>query len=318
MPLLTLAAARKVLWSYGPDRVPYPGTAAQQANFDAALNEVIEEFLINGKWRNTMRKVVIPIYDNKITLPRELQSCSGIKLIPAGDNVRWQMPLLIYGQFHEFHHGPTARWDCTGAVYPDSNQAQTFIVPSAGFTLRAVSTETRGSLTFIGGTDAANAEYFDSVSLAITNGTVTTSRIWNTLPRIQKSVTNVGVQLYAVNGSTATLIAVYAPGETVPSYTRYTVANPPTDAPGCFALCKLAFNPVVADNDIVYPGLIRALKNGLLAIEREKARERDAALELWATAVHALDNDRKELDGEALTEFNVVRGTSFADMPWTL
>ena len=70
MPLLTLAAARQKLWPYGPDKVPYPGSAVQQANFDSALNQVVEEFLIRGKWRNTMRKVLIPIYDGNITLPR--------------------------------------------------------------------------------------------------------------------------------------------------------------------------------------------------------------------------------------------------------
>ncbi len=311
--LLTLAAARQRLWAYGPDKVPYPGTSAQQGNFDAALNDVIEEFLINGKWRNTMRKVRIPIYDGMITLPRELQSCSGVKLIPFSDNERCQFPLLIYDQFHEFHHGATPACDCTGAVYPESQLAQTFIIPDEGFTLRAVSTETRGTLTFIGGTDAADAEYFDQVTLSITNGTLDTTRVWNALPRIQKSTTNVSVSLYAVNSGTATLIAIYAPGETVPAYMRYTVASPPTDAPACFALCKLAFVPVVADTDIVYPGVVRALKSGLLAVERETARERDAARELWAEAIMALDNDRKQLDGETYTEFHVRDGASFAD-----
>lgn len=319
MALLTLATARQKLWKYGPNKVPYPGTSAQQGDFDDALNQVIEEFLIRGKWRNTMRKVQIPIYNGNITLPRELQSCSGVKLIPFGVTpVNWQLPLVVYDQFHEFHHGPTPAVDCSGAVFPDTQMAQTFIVPTPGFTLRCVSTETRGVMTFIGGTDAADAEYFDQITLTIINGTTDTTRVFNTLPRIQKPLTNVKVSLYAVNAGVATLIAIYAPGETIPAYTRYAVANPPSNAPACYALCKLAFVEVAADNDIVYPGVIRALKNGLLAIEREDARERDAANELWALAVQALDNDRRELDGETLTEFNVQHGAGFADVPYTL
>lgn len=318
MPLLTLAAARQALWSVGPAKTPYPGTQGQRDEFDAALNEVIEEFLINGKWRNTMRKVRIPIYSGKITLPRELQSCSGVKLIPFGTDIHWQQPLLVYGQFHEFHHGPTPDWDCTGAIYPDSQLAQTFIMPAAGFTLRAVSTETRGTITLLGGTDASGNEYFDSTTMAITNGTVNNARVYTDLPRIQKTPTNVSVSLYSVSSGVATLIAIYAPGETVPAYTRYTVSSPPSTAPACWALCKLAFNPVTVDTDIVYPGVVRALKSGFLAIERETARETQEADRLWAKAVMALDNDRKQLDGETFTEFHVMDGTSFCDMPWTL
>lgn len=311
--LLTLAAARQKLWAYGPNKVPYPGSPVQQGNFNEALNDVVEQFLVSGKWRNTMRKVRIPIFAGKITLPRELQSCLGVKLIVQSEDERCQRPLLIYDAFHEFHNGPTPECECSGGAFPDGSQVQTFIVPDEGFTLRAVSTETRGTLTFIGGTDAADVEYFDQVTLSITNGTVTTSRVWNSLPRIQKSNTNVSVSLYAVNGATATLIAIYAPGETLPGYTRYTVAAANTTAPACWALCKLAFFPVSVDTDVVYPGVVRALKLGLLAVERETAREQKAANDLWAQAIGVLDNDRRELDGETFTEFHVAPNAGFSD-----
>jgi len=319
MPLLTLAAARQTLWQYGPDKVPYPGTAAQQARFDAALNQVIQKFQNSGKPRHTMRKVVIPIFDGNITLPRELQSCVGVKLIPYGTNPRWYRPLAIYNNFHEFHHGPVPNFTCDQAAFPSSQLAQTFRDPAAGFTLRCKSTETRGSITLIGGTDSADAQWFDQTTLSITNGTSDSARVYNTLPRIQKSVTNVGVSLYSVISGVETLLAIYAPGETVPAYTRYSVTNPTDNAPSCLALCKLAFVPVVVDTDIVYPGVVTALISGLLAVERQAARERDAARELWAEAIEELDNDRQQLDGDAeVSEILVQAGQGFANVPWTL
>lgn len=317
--LLTLAAARQALWDYGPAKVSYPGTQGQRDDFDKWLNQVIQKFQNSGKPRSTMRKVLIPIYDGNITLPRELQSCSGVKLIPYGTNPRWYRPLAIYSQFHEFHHGPTPDWCCEGGAFPDSELCQTFRVPATGFTLRVKSTETRGSLTLLGGTDATGAEYFDSTTLAITNGTSNNARAYNSLPRIIKSLTNVSVSLYSVISGTETLIAIYAPSETVPAYTRYQVTFATDNSPSCLALCKLAFVKVVLDTDIVYPGVETALITGLLAVERQVAREADAANKLWAQAIDELDKDRQQLDGDAeQTEFHAAAGSGFGNVPLTL
>ena len=83
-------------------------------------------------------------------------------------------------------------------------------------------------------------------------------------------------------------------------------------------MSKLAYVPLVADTDIVYPSVRRALVSGLLAVEREAAREPAAADALWAKAFAALDRDRQQLDGDAeVTEIQTYPGSGFANVPWT-
>lgn len=318
MALLTLAAAREALWKYGSEQ-PYPGTATQRDEFDAKLNQVIEELLLRCKPRHTMRRVRIPIYDGNITLPRHLLSCSGVKLLANDEDECCGSPLLIYSAFHEFFHGACPACDCDGAAYPVNQLAQTFRDPEAGFTLRTKGTEAGGNILLIGGTDAADLEYFDTVNLPITNGTSNHARVFNSLPQIQKPETVSKVELYSVIAGVETLIAIYAPGDEVPAYHRYTVTSTDSDAPACFALCKLAFVPVSADTDIVYPGVIRALKNGLKAVAREDKEEPEAAEKWWTKAANAVDLDRQQLDGDAnFTEFHVLPGVGFGDIPATL
>lgn len=315
MALLTLAAARLALWRYGSDQ-PYPGTATQLAEFDAKLNQVIEELLLRCKPRHTMRRVRIPIYDGHITLPRHLLSCSGVKLLANDEDECCGSPLLIYSAFHEFFHGPCPACACESAAHPVSQLAQTFRDPEPGFTLRTKGTETGGNIQLVGGTDASDLEYFDTVQLAITNGTSNQARVFNTLPQIQKPETENKVELYSVISGAETLIAIYGPGETVPAYTRYTVTTEDSTAPACLAQCKLAFVPVSADTDIVYPGVIRALKSGLKAVAREDKEEPEQAAKWWAQAQEALDLDRQQLDGDAaVTEFRVLDNVSFGQMP---
>lgn len=319
MNLLTLLTVRTDLWTYG-STVPFStATTQQKADFDAKLNLVLEKLLLEMEPRHTIRRVVVPIYDSTITLPRTLLSCSGVKLIPNGTNVVWQQPLRIYGNNHEFHNGPIPADDCTGAVYPTNQLAQTFRTPSAAFKLRVKATEAGGNMSLIGGTDSSSTELFAIVTLAITNGTTTTTQVYNTLPQIQKPVTTNKVELYSVDNVTAaeTLIAVYAPGETVPAYMQYTVSNP-SDSPSCLAKCKLAFVKVVADTDIVYPGLYSALRLGLKALNREENEQPEAADQWWKRAVDAMDKDRIQIDGEAFPEFAVEPNIAFGDMPYTI
>lgn len=320
MALLTLDAAREALWKYGSEQ-PYPGTATQRDEFDAKLNQVIEELLLRCKPRHTMRRVRIPIYDGNITLPRHMLSCSGVKLLANDEDECCGSPLLIYSAFHEFFHGACPACDCDGAAYPVNQLAQTFRDPDGTFKLRVKATEAGGNLLLIGGVDGSSNELFATVNLAITNGTTTTTQTYTALPQIQKPETDAKVELYSVDNTTAveTLIAIYAPGEEVPAYHRYTVTSTDSDAPACFALCKLAFVPVSADTDIVYPGVIRALKAGLKAVAREDKEEPEAAAKWWKQAQEALDLDRQQLDGDAnFTEFHVLPGVGFGDIPATL
>ena len=295
--LFTLADVREKLWKYADQTVLYAN--ATQAQLDDAterINQVVERFLLSGKWKNTLRRVRVPIYDEMITLPRELNCLLGIKVEVS--EMCGCCPSTIYSRFHEFAHCVGC---CSTGTYPVTELAQTFLTPDAGFTLRVKATEGAPvNMTLLRGMDTDWDEYFDSVTLSITNGTTTTTREWNSMPQIQKPVTTNKVELYSVDSDgVETLIAVYAPGETIPSYKRYKVPDACGQALSAVILGKLAFVPATEDTDIIYPGVIGALKMGLMALQDEDTSEEVRADRNWASAIRLLEQDIQEDEGDA-------------------
>lgn len=290
--LFTLATVREQLWKYANQTVAYASaTAAQKEEVDFRINQVCERFFYSGKWKYMLRRIVIPIYDGYVTLPRELGSIVGIKLIRDSGCCCVSQ---IYTKFHEFAHSYTGC--CSTGTYPISETAQSFITPDAGFKLRIKSTITSGTIYFRGGWSTSDVEYFDSVSLAITNGTVTTTREWNTMPRIQKDVTTVGVDLYSVDSDgNEELIANYAPYEEVPAYRKYKVPDC-DDFNSCLVLGKLTYVPAIEDHDIVIPSNWGALKAGLKALQSEDTEEDEMSDKDWERAYSRLNGEVGETD----------------------
>jgi len=311
--LFTLAYIREHLWRYADFSVPFASATAQQkTDADFRINQVVERLLTFGMWRNTIRRIRVPIYDECITLPRELGSLLGIKV--EFSNTRCGCPTAIYSRFHEFAHCISCG-SC--GTYDLSDNVQTFRTPTGSFHLRVKTTEgVNKTITFLRGMDTNWDEYFDSETLTFGTGTYTTTRTWNAIPQIQKVETTNQVELYSVDSTTSveTLIAIYAPSETIPSYRRYKV-------PGCgnaiTALIqgKLAFNPVSQDNDIVYPGVLGALKMGLKALQSEDTEEDERATRNWRDAVEILNNDLQQMDGDAeIPTFKVFPGFAAGDV----
>lgn len=291
--LFTLATVRERLWTYCNFSVPYASaTQTQKDDADFRINQVCENFINSGKWKYMLRRINIPIHDGYVTLPRELGSIVGLKLLTDSNCCYISQ---IYTKFHEFAHSHTGC--CSTGTYPISETAQTFITPAAGFKLRVKSTVTSGTVTFYGGWDTDDEQYFDSVSLSITNGTTTTTREWNVMPRIHKSVTTVGVDLYSVDSNgTEELIAVYAPGEEVPAYKKYKVPDWNTSFTSVLVFGKLAFVEAKNDYDIVIPSNWGALKLGLKALRSEDTEEDDSADRDWERAYARLNGEVNETD----------------------
>lgn len=307
MNLLTLGTVREALWGSGPGLNPYATrTADDIAAFDEAINQVIEVYMRRVKPAMLYRRFQLPIYDDMITLPRGLQSLLGIKLV--NENNCACGSLALYTRFHEFAQmgagcGLLGSGCGNGPVSPISETAQTFRDPQSTFTLRVKSTVTAGTIEFIGGYDTDWNEYFDSVSLSITNGEATTTREWpaGSFPRIHKDETTVGVELYSVDSDgEETLLAVYAPSETDPAYQRFSV---PCQRPSTFQyariLSRLTYERVSADTDIVFPNQKKALKMGLLALNYEDKNDKARADEYWSDGLAAIDYDKDEFEGDA-------------------
>lgn len=302
MEHITLANARDLLWEYAPCaadglKVPLSSATNEQKDYwRGKLNQVIERFLTMGKWRGCWVKATLPIYSGVITLPRQLQSCSGVNLSCG--------PRVIHSRFWQFSQAHPS-CSCSNGVVPINDASQTFVVPSGNFKLKVVSVQADDGkkIVFIGGVDAAGNTIYSQEELTLDNGLPpTTNTEWSSLPLVQKGVTEGPVNLYAVAGLDETLIATYAPGEKVPAYKQYRILNVGENDTNAECLCKLAYVAVVADTDLIIPGVYGALKHGLKALTYEDTSDDRQDAE-WMRAVNILNDDRHELDGEAQPSF---------------
>lgn len=268
--MLTLSTCRKALWNHGSN-VPYStATPADISSFDFKLNQVMERIFSIGTFKGMWKRPTLRTYGNRLTLPRGFDTARGADPCDGP-------PFPIYSEFHRFVAGGDRYINndciCQYALTLISESAQTFIEPSdVTYTIRAVATETAtGGLTFTGGFDENDDEILDTVSLDLANGATETTQQYTQLPDIQKIVTTNSVSLYYVDvdTSTATLMAVYAPGETTPSYRQYLISGGLADGSLVRVLCKLGFEPAITNNDLVIPGHMGALKLGLQALQFE-------------------------------------------------
>lgn len=300
MNLLTLAEAREELWKFGNFSSSYvESTAEEKAAWDRRLNRVVQRFFETMKPARTFRRIDITIYDDTITLPRECEGLFGcVPLTTEGYRCN---PLFIFSRFHEF--AESGNYTCGKPVaQPLTENAQTFRDPEASFYLRAKGISGSGqNYTFIGGTDADDDEYFDSVELQITNGTTTTTRVWNTLPRIHKEETDEPVELYSVDTTTGdeTLVAVHAPGETSPAYQRYSVPDWGDTVTQARCLTRLCYVKLIADKDIVIPSSYGAIQLGLQALQYEEVNDWDNAAASWDRAMQIIDSGKESVEGDA-------------------
>lgn len=319
MNLFTLAELREKLWKYGPPpKVPYEtATDAQKAQTDAYLNQVCERLLGRMKPRFTMRRVNVPVYDGTITIPRELDGIDGIEMVTE-DNCPCH-PLQIYSRFHEWAY-PVASCCCAPAVFVLSDMVQVFQDPSPGdegFKLRVTATEEDGqNLLLKGGYDEDWNQIFTTETLAFDSGEFTSTTVYNSLPQIQKPVTDNYIELYSVDVATdeATLIAVYAPSEKIPAYKRYRVPEW-NGYPLARVFGKLAFNEVTADNDIPIPNNMGALKAGLQALAYEDAADLQRSDLLWGRALSILDEEMAEANDAELPSFRVPSDFGCGNIP---
>lgn len=334
--VLDLASARRGLWKFGSS-VPYStATVTDIAEFDFRLMQVVELFFSLGTWRSMWRRLTLNVYDGRLTIPRGFDTC---RQVASGCGC----PIPIYSQFHRFAGFGVSVVDSTLQFEPrlsgwvaglrllDEN-AQTFRIPTGTFTLRAVATEVSADgLTLIGGFDADGNELFGEITLALINGAANTTQQYTQLPEIQKAVTTNAVLLYAVDTTTAvaTLIASYAPGETIPSYRQYDAAgfcSSTTDAPVVSAICKLGFMTAVTSNDIIIPGNINALALGLQSIGfRDKVDPVNAGIYMgpnspaktgkMAGAIDILDAELEELQASEQTVLQVSENFACGNIP---
>lgn len=281
--MFNLATCRQFLWNYASNVRFEDKTDEDISQWNSKLVLTLERFFSLGTWRAMWKRPVLRIYGNTLTLPRGFETCEGCN--PAAG-----MSFPIYSRFNEFASMGGYCFGPNGEV-PDSyfsyglslisETAQTFIKPTGTYRLRIVATEPTAipnGFTLSGGFDENGYELFGTIDLNIINGASQTSQQFTELPQIGKVFTQNAIQLYSVDTTTteATLIAVYAPGETIPEYRQYAVSGA-SDGHLVRALCKLKLVIPFTDTDQVIPANMGAIKLGLMSIQYEDKNDPERA-----------------------------------------
>jgi hypothetical protein len=264
---------------------------ATQAQKIELINQVQEVFLSCPSWKGVDGTAQFAVYNNVITLPRELESIKRGGFIGQGGP--FQVP--VKNQWYGYSiNGPGLTDNDFPRIHPPQFEDIgtgwcTFRDPSAAFTIKVVTdvAET-GDITFYG-YDENYAPIYTSTTLGVAFDLATapaaTSQVFIALGGVKKPVTNGRVLLYSVDNVTAveTLIAIYQPSETSPSYRRYQVTGSTEETRTFKALCKRAFYRVTALSDTLIPNHLVALKNGLIALNYESKDDMTRAGDALAT-----------------------------------
>lgn len=293
---------------------PANATTAQKRGL---INQVMERFLSMPSWKGLDGVVTFNVYDNMITLPR---SISAIKKGGINDE-SCISPVPVHTIWYQFHANGPGVYDVSNPrlaapAFLDLGLGYcTYRDPLSPFKLKIVTdvTESTANITFTG-FDVNQKPVYTGTTLGVvldvdTSGSETT-QVFSALANVFKPVTNGRVKLYAVDDATAeeTLIAVYEPGETTINYRRYYVTGTQEETRTFKAICKRAYVPCVADNDLLFPDNLGAIKMGLQALGYENKDDNDRATYWWGNAVNLLNSELAEHQADVPISIQVQMG----------
>lgn len=257
-------------------------------------------------WKGVDGTASFAVYNNQVTLPRELMSIK--RAGHVGSDGTFRVP--IRNQWYQFHLNGPGIWNpenprVAPVAFEDIGDGYcTFQDPPSAFKLRIVTdvAET-GNITFYG-FDTNGAPIYTGTTLGTTLdlslAPLTGSQVFLALAGVVKPQTNGRVSLYSVDNVTAvtTLIAVYEASETVPSYRRYQVTGVTNEDRTFKALCKRAYVEAKMDNDYLYPDNLGAIKLALMALSCESKQDQGQADYYWNKSVQTLNAQLEEWQGD--------------------
>ncbi len=120
------------------------------------------------------------------------------------------------------------------------------------------------------------------------------------------------MKLYAWDGTTETLLGIYAPGETVPAWRRYQV---PTGSNFEWVLVKAKrqYVKLVADNDLVFLSGT-ALYHGLKAKNALDKYDLEKSAPYWNEFFDCLNGSLREEQGNAPVVIKLRTGEGFGSI----
>lgn len=308
MSRLTLSAALTQLGSATVNGYAVFPPNATDAQKTALINEVQERFINMPSWKGIDGTASFNVYNNQITLPRELMTIKRAGY--AGNEGAFKVP--IRNQWYQFHLNGPGIWNPNNpriafVGFEDMGDGfVTFRQSAAAFKLRIVTdvAET-GDITFYGFDQNGVPVYTGTdqgVDLSLVTSGGTTTQVFGAggLGRVVKPLTNGRVSLYSVDNDTGdqALIAIYEPGETVPSYRRYQVTGSTDESRTFKCLCKRAYVQAIQPDDLLVPDFLGAYKLGLMAISCESKQDTAQADYFWGRAVGMLNSQLEEDQGD--------------------
>lgn len=310
------------------------GIAACDPRFTQYLNESQQRLMNKGRWNNTVERMRVCVIEGCITWPRGVKTIEGVSVCQYGIPIRNQ-----WFEFQTNMVGPNLKCfeKCEQTqLLPRNNvcQFRDFDAPSYIRIYPETSTD-NGKYIVFKGQDGnrvpvrteVDGEWITGEAVAIDSpfATTTTAFYPRLLDGVVKPITNGRLQIYAVNQVTSeeTLIAIYEPSETVPSYLRTYMLNRPrrcsendvVDTTNCCtpcapqgdgcnlpdldcagtsveALVRLEFIPALVDSDFLMIPNIEALKHAMKAIINEERGQYAEGAQEMQLAVQCLREER--------------------------
>lgn len=278
------------------------------ANVGALINTYCERVISEGKWKGTTDSLSLNVFRSTdedgaeygyVTLPRRFGTALGVRFKGA---TGWKSTSrMIHNQWFDWQPGRDCYWkpssgliDAGGgyAGFQDWSvdsylRVKTDYAETGNLLIRGIGTNEESIFT------GSPPSVIEGVNLSLT-ATSTTTMLFRANSRIQvnKPATNGYVRLYSVTpGGVETLVGLYEPGETVPSYRRYMVPKDLTADSTVEVMAKIRHVDMVSDNDLVIPGNASAVKNGLNAINYEERHDQEKAQAYWARVYSILNGD---------------------------
>lgn len=328
MARITLGQAKKT-------RLPQVmGICATEPRFVQWLNEAVQQCLFLGKWVGTYGRYQICACDGCLTWPRQIETIETIAVCDRPIPVRneWfefleqgvgiqQTPGCDNGE------GGGGCYGNAGQQLLDRGTACTFndiVGLNKKVRVYADVAEASGAQILLIGYDEngnwirtqTSGVWHDGEYVTLSTAPQTSIHFFTKLSSVIKPITNGFIRLYEYNNDLTTqrALAIYEPSEQSPNYRRSLVnalcrggcSNPITDESKCqrstiTVMAKLAFIPVVEDNDFLLIGNIPALKAMVKAVmygEQDKPDSIQKAVAQKALAKQFLQEELDSYQGD--------------------
>lgn len=286
--MLTLGVARSKLSKYAP-----------QAELTDKINAACELLLTAQNSKNSLEKVSFVVTNGILTLPRKYFGCIGVTVEGVS--------APIYNQWYEFVlAGPGAVTAVYNEVVDLGDGWVTTVDISAvnplGCTLRVSSdqSETDAEVLFKG--FDADGEIIRTIGddgpmdgESVTVGDTSTST-FASLSAVIKPRTEGIIKVYAVDGSSETLIATYEPNEERPSYRRYRVRKAADGTTEVMALCQRRHVEAVNDDDELPIDNLNALREALQSLQYRDQNDLERADQFLSSSLAILNREQKRFN----------------------